>query len=78
MSARDLIEEWLAAELLDGLVISLISEESGADLGLLPLVVRPHGQLVDPFGLCWAIMTHIEDVSEEEMTKRAAKMFGGG
>ena len=37
-----------------------------------------YGQLVDPFGLCWAILTHIEDVSPEEMTKRAAKMFGGG
>jgi PhnB protein len=37
-----------------------------------------YGQLVDPFGLCWAIMTHIEDVSEEEITKRAAKMYGGG
>ncbi len=37
-----------------------------------------YGQLVDPFGLCWALMTHIEDVSPEEMAKRAAKMFGGG
>ena len=37
-----------------------------------------YGQLVDPFGLTWAIMTHIEDVSPEEMGKRAAKMFGGG
>jgi len=37
-----------------------------------------YGQLADPFGLVWAIITHIEDVSEEEMAKRSAKLFGGG
>ena len=37
-----------------------------------------HGQVVDPFGLTWAILTHVEDVSLEEIGKRAAKMFGGG
>jgi PhnB protein len=34
------------------------------------------GCLTDPFGHRWMISTHIEDVSEEEMTKRAAQMFG--
>ena len=37
-----------------------------------------YGQVVDPFGLRWAIATHVEDVSNEEMTKRMAKQFGGG
>lgn len=34
------------------------------------------GCLLDPFGHRWMISTHIEDVSEEEMAKRAAQMFG--
>ncbi len=34
------------------------------------------GCLQDPFGHLWMISTHIEDVSEQEMTKRAAHMFG--
>ena len=34
------------------------------------------GQLRDPFGHAWSVATHIEDVSPEEMQKRAAKMFG--
>lgn len=34
------------------------------------------GCLQDPFGHLWMISTHIEDVSEEEMAKRSAQMFG--
>jgi PhnB protein len=34
------------------------------------------GKLVDPFGHIWAIATHMEDVSPEEMEKRAAAMHG--
>lgn len=30
------------------------------------------GKLVDPFGHKWSLATHIEDVGEEEMAKRAA------
>jgi PhnB protein len=30
------------------------------------------GALIDPFGHMWSIATHIEDVSREEMQKRAA------
>lgn len=37
-----------------------------------------YGQVEDAFGLRWAILTHVEDVSPEEIGKRAAKMFGGG
>jgi PhnB protein len=33
-------------------------------------------QLRDPFGHTWSIATHIEDVSAEEMQKRAAKLYG--
>jgi PhnB protein len=35
------------------------------------------GSVVDPFGHVWTIATHIEDVSPEEMTKRAAALHGG-
>ncbi|MDQ4088019.1 MAG: VOC family protein [Pseudomonadota bacterium] len=33
------------------------------------------GTLVDPFGHRWTLATHIEDVSEEEMQRRAAAAF---
>ena len=36
------------------------------------------GTVLDPFGHQWTVATHIEDVSPEEITKRAAAMFGGG
>lgn len=32
-----------------------------------------HGKVTDPFGYEWGIATHIEDVSPEEMERRAAK-----
>jgi PhnB protein len=35
------------------------------------------GSIVDPYGHQWSIATHIEDVSPEEIDRRAAKMFGG-
>lgn len=34
------------------------------------------GKLEDPFGHIWAIATHMEDVSPEELQKRAAAMHG--
>jgi len=34
------------------------------------------GSLTDPFGHKWTVMTHKEDVSFEEMQKRADAMFG--
>ena len=34
------------------------------------------GGVIDPSGNYWGIATHIEDVSHEEMAKRAAAMFG--
>jgi PhnB protein len=30
------------------------------------------GRVRDPFGYVWSIMTHVEDVSPEELQKRAA------
>jgi PhnB protein len=33
------------------------------------------GGITDPFGHQWSIMTHIEDVSFEEMQKRMSAMF---
>jgi PhnB protein len=34
------------------------------------------GQFEDPFGHRWSVATHVEDVSPEEMAKRAAEMTG--
>jgi PhnB protein len=34
------------------------------------------GTIEDPFGHVWSLSTHVEDVSAEEMEKRAAAMFG--
>ena len=33
------------------------------------------GTILDPFGYKWTIATHIEDMSSEEMARRAAAMF---
>jgi PhnB protein len=35
------------------------------------------GSFTDPFGHIWYVATHIEDVSDEEMAKRAAEAMGG-
>jgi PhnB protein len=34
------------------------------------------GQIEDPFGHRWDLATHVEDVSEEEMSRRAAELMG--
>jgi PhnB protein len=34
------------------------------------------GTLQDPFGHCWTLSTHVEDVSPEEMKVRMAKFVG--
>ena len=56
------------------------AEQAGAT------VVRPvetqfygdrSGQFEDPFGHMWSIATHVEDVSPEEMGRRAAEAMGG-
>ncbi|MBA3916600.1 MAG: VOC family protein [Acidobacteriales bacterium] len=36
------------------------------------------GTVQDPFGHVWSIATHTEDVSPEEMQRRAAKLHGAG
>ena len=36
------------------------------------------GQLEDPFGHRWSVATHVEDVSPEEMGRRAADLADGG
>jgi PhnB protein len=35
------------------------------------------GSFEDPWGHQWFVATHVEDVSEEEMAKRAAEAMGG-
>jgi PhnB protein len=34
------------------------------------------GRLRDPFGQQWMMSQHIEDVSHDEMNRRAAELFG--
>jgi PhnB protein len=34
------------------------------------------GQFVDPWGHRWSVASHVEDVSEEEMGRRAAELEG--
>lgn len=36
------------------------------------------GTLIDPFGHMWSIATHVEDVSPEELGKRAAAALSQG
>ncbi len=36
-----------------------------------------YAKLEDPFGHLWSIATHLEDVSGEEMQRRAAEAFAG-
>jgi PhnB protein len=35
------------------------------------------GQFEDPYGHRWSVATHVEDISEEEMVRRAAEIGGG-
>ena len=35
------------------------------------------GFIIDPFGHGWVVASHVEDVSQEEMGRRLAAMFGG-
>lgn len=36
------------------------------------------GTLIDPFGHCWTVATHKEDVAPEELDRRAKAAHGGG
>jgi PhnB protein len=35
------------------------------------------GQFEDPYGHRWNVATHVEDISEEEMSRRASEIGGG-
>jgi PhnB protein len=37
-----------------------------------------HGQILDPFGHRWGIAQKLEDLSPEEVQRRATALFGGG
>jgi PhnB protein len=37
-----------------------------------------YGEVEDPFGFVWAMATHLEDLSAEEIEARRNKAFGGG
>ena len=34
------------------------------------------GHIIDPFGHGWTVASHVEDVSEEEMMRRMASLYG--
>lgn len=34
------------------------------------------GYIVGPFGHGWAVASHVEDVTPEELTRRTAELFG--
>ena len=57
------------------------AEKAGAHV-LRPVADQFYGDrsihLKDPFGHSWGFATHIEDVSHEEIRRRAAAMHGGG
>jgi PhnB protein len=62
-------------------VDSLVERATAAGAKLLrPVADQFYGDRVgvleDPFGHCWLFATHIEDVSPEEMRKRAAAQHG--
>jgi PhnB protein len=67
----------LYVEDVDAVAASAVS--AGAKL-LEPLEDKFYGdrmgKLQDPFGHIWAIATHMEDVSPEELERRAAAMHG--
>jgi PhnB protein len=54
--------------------------EAGAT-SLRPMTDQPFGDrsgtIRDPFGHRWTLMTHIEDISDEEIDRRFAAMMGG-
>ena len=56
------------------------AEQAGATV-LRPVETQFYGdrsgQFEDPFGHRWSIATHVEDVSPEEMERRAAEAMGG-
>ena len=37
-----------------------------------------YGHVKDPFGFTWAIATHMEDPTPQEIQERQKKAFGGG
>ncbi len=66
----------LYSENVDGLFNQAVS--AGATV-VFPLVDQfwgdRYGQVKDPFGHCWALGQHIEDVAPEEMERRAGEFY---
>ncbi|TMM15254.1 MAG: VOC family protein [Actinobacteria bacterium] len=68
---------------LGGVVSAIAAWERAVSAGaeiLFPLADQFYGErggrLRDPFGQQWMMSQHIEDVSHEEMNRRAAELFG--
>ena len=54
----------------------LEGRRNGDARGREPVLRRSTGQFEDPFGHRWSVATHVEDVSPDEMAKRAAEAMG--
>ena len=71
---------------LDGSMIMLSDETYAAALAAGATELRPvqdqfygdrSGQFEDPWGHRWGVATHVEDVDDEELERRAAAMMSG-
>ena len=63
-------------------LISQADFKAGGKVFIRPIQVQFYGDrsgtLTDPFGHCWTISTHMEDLSIEEINKRAERMMKKG
>jgi PhnB protein len=60
----------------DAVFARAVSAGAHADMPLADMFWGDrYGRVTDPFGVRWQIATHKEDVSPEEMTKRASQAF---
>ena len=65
---RDADAAWAKAIAADYRVASPIRDQFWGDR---------YGEVEDPFGFDWAIATHLEDLTIEEIEARRKKAFGG-
>jgi PhnB protein len=71
------VYHWIYVEDVDAVVARAV--ELGATLKRAPenqFYGERDGFVIDPFGHGWVIVTHVEDVSPEEIVRRMAALFG--
>lgn len=69
----------LAVQVDDPDLTAAMAEAAGASIDI-PIADQFYGvrsgRIVDPFGHVWILEKHIEDISPEEMQRRADELFG--